>query len=232
MLRIKRSSLASGLLAVAVGLFALDASADTVHWNNPSHQFDSFGAKPGTAVGFSLQNNAAWTVEVHQGQNGYGPLWYRSGYVGALGNSAQVPGINGYNPTIAVLTDIAFSGQPGHVVVAYQNQSGPGEMSYVIGTWDYNSPNTVSWSSETNFVSNTEQGYAPSITASITQQYVVCAYRNGTGSGPIQYKTAHFSTSTIGTWTSQAATDNGLNPVITTLRGTKQDLVGRDPSGC
>lgn len=142
---------------VLFGIFML-ACLSTAHAQDiwaPSQEYDT-GYNPSVAI------SGTTVVEVHNGQNNYGPMWYHVGQqnpsTGAVTWGPSYNYGNGYNPTVAI------SGTT--VVEVHNGQLGYGPMWYHVGQVN---GSTITWGPRYGFGS----GYNPTIALAPYQGTIV-----------------------------------------------------------
>ncbi|HEY2515895.1 MAG TPA: hypothetical protein VGI39_33725 [Polyangiaceae bacterium] len=199
--------------AVVVSAFAVAslvstrASADTLNWNVAGSSAFDAGVKPVVALGSTPYGS--WKVEVHEGQAGYGPLWYSSGRASGTGipafGNAQVFA-QGWAPAIAPINT-----QPDApaVVEVHQAQTGFGPLLFTVGAmtsvW---SPNTLAWSAPQHY----DMGFAPAVAA--LNGVVVEVHQGQAGFGHLWYRVGSASGNSV-TWNSRSFPyDVGEHPAI------------------
>lgn len=110
----------------------LDDNGGTITWNNPAVYDPNGGFNPQIAVGV-LEDDTTVVVEVHNGGNGVGPLWYRTGIVNFSANTISWNDSHEFdsystNPSVAVFSD-------GTVIEVHNDNDTPGgPLWYRYGT--------------------------------------------------------------------------------------------------
>jgi hypothetical protein len=165
-------------LELMVGLamlafIASPAQGQTVSWG-PSVQLDDGFAPRIAASGTTV-------VQVHQGVNGTGPLWYRTAQLGPsgaiqwFGTGSLLYDNSGSAPSVAASGTTA--------VEVHQGDSGA--LWYRSGQIQLDG--LIQWSASFQI----DDGYTPSVAASGTT--VVQVHQGVNGTGPLWYRTAHIA---------------------------------------
>ena len=138
-----------GPLWYSIGSMANIWAPSTITWTAPS-SYD-WGYAPSVAA------LAGTVVEVHQGQQGFGPMWYHVGTV----SGASINWGPSYQYDSGVAPQVAITTLPGGspiVVEVHQGSAGFGSLWYRTGTI---SGNTIAWTSSAPY----DTGLAPTIAA-------------------------------------------------------------------
>jgi hypothetical protein len=145
-------------------------------------------------------------VEVHNGGNSFGPMWYHVGHINADDTITWTPTYypyeNGYNPSVAAY---------GSTVVEVHNGGNSfGPMWYKLG--QINANNTITWGPGYPY----ENGFNPSVAVSGSVQLVVVEVHNGQASeGPTWYKVGYVEPNNTIYWGPGYQYDYGWNPSVT-----------------
>ena len=183
-------------------------SGCTVNWT-AGGVYDNFGARPAVAIGTgSASTNTV--VEVHQGADGVGPLWYRVGV--ALGSGVQWGDSHPYDA--GTKPSVAIDGNT--VVEVHQEGSAVGPLDYRIGFVSA-STKTITWQSPHRFGT----GLYPSV--SDRGGYVRVAYQEAGGFGAMDFAlgkvTLYYcgpncSSTRVVAWSGVYHDANGVRPSI------------------
>jgi hypothetical protein len=182
---------ASLLSVVIVAAYPPRAQAQRFDGFGPSFQYDQ-GLNPSVAV------DGATVVEVHNGTEGVGPLWYRVGKVNAstVAWNDSHPYDNGFNPSVAL------NGTT--VVEVHNGGAGAGPLWYRVGQV---SGSTIQW----NYSHQYDNGNNPSV--ALAGDTVVEVHNAGAGAGPMWYRMGKLNGTTI-TWSNSHPAGNGYNPSV------------------
>jgi len=171
------------------------AHAQTLVWNLSDAPYD-IGYNPSVAM------SGLTAVEVHNGQAGFGPMWYHVGaYNGDTGALTWGPPYNydnGYNPSVATSGSI--------VVEVHNGQAGYGPMWYHVGYVVPLQPNII-WGPAFSY----DNGYNPSI--GMVGSTVVEVHNGQAGYGPMWYHVGQVNGFTIN-WGHSIPYDSGWNPSV------------------
>jgi hypothetical protein len=132
-------------------------SGSQITWS-PAYSYD-VGYNPSVALtscATTSNPDCLIAVEVHNGQEGFGQMWYHVGTV----NGSQVdwsPAYSydvGFNPSVAIQACAAFgaidcTGNGMMLVEVHNGQAEAGPMWYHVGTWT--SGSTITWGPYTNY---------------------------------------------------------------------------------
>ena len=128
-------------------------SGSTISWSD-SHQYDNFGLNPSVATPSVGIGGLDSVVEVHNGGNGAGPLWYRTGTVSAStidwNDSHQFDDF-GFNPSVGAAG--------GTIVEVHNGGNGAGPLWYRTGTLS-STDGTITWNESHEYDA---QGFNPSV---------------------------------------------------------------------
>jgi len=159
-------------------------------------------------------------VEVHQGQNGVGQLWYRTAVkpaaTGAPGQDFRWYGSHPYdtgvNPSVAMTTS-----DSGDVIVeVHQGQDGVGPLWYRTGILSSNG-DYITWNASHQY----DTGINPSVTVSGTT--VLEVHQGQDGVGPLWYRTGRIQGVGI-IWNASFQYDNGAAPSVATEHSFGYDI--------
>ena len=151
----------------------VDLSTKTIAWSD-SNQYDN-GFNPSVAM-YQFSGTLA-VLEVHNGGDGAGPLWYRNGIVSgstiAWQNSSEYVSY-GNNPTI---------GFDGGAFVEVHN----GDAGGIVELWDDSGEwfnNSLLWQESQNY----DIGMNPSVALTSIGGYAVEVHNGANGAGPLWYR--------------------------------------------
>jgi hypothetical protein len=180
------------------------ASAQTTFNGFGGVQYDQ-GLNPSVAV---TALSGPFSVEVHNGGNGAGPLWYRVGRISgstiSWSDSQQYDNF-GLNPSVAA-PGVEFSGGLASVVEVHNGGPSAGPLWYRTGTV---SASTIDWSDSHQF---DDFGFNPSVGAA--GGTIVEVHNGGNGAGPLWYRTGTLSADGTLTWNESHEYDQGFNPSV------------------
>jgi hypothetical protein len=161
-----------GTVNILPGRFSL---GKTITWG-PAYCYDA-GYNPSVALAGST------AFEVHNGEDGAGPMWYD---VGTISGTKITWGPSnsydwGYNPKIAAFVGSCYDGPP-TVIEVHNGSSYPGGMFYHYGSWP-------GFGTTLNLGPSTEYdwGWNPSIAADPDFNGVVEVHNGQGTSGPMWY---------------------------------------------
>jgi hypothetical protein len=203
------------ILGLTIGLailaiVALPAQGQTVNWG-PSVQLDDGFAPRVAASGTTI-------VQVHQGTNGSGPLWYRTAQLGPDG-TIQWFGTGSIEFDSGSAPSVAASGTTAVEV----HQGDPGSLWYHSGQIQLDG--TIKWSGSIQM----DDGFAPSVAASGTT--IVQVHQATNRSGPLWYRTGHIAPDGTIQWfgTGSLPYDNGFAPSVAIAGPTVVEVHQGDP---
>jgi hypothetical protein len=133
------------------------------------------GAAPSVAYMVTTVGQTGTVIEVHQQQDGFGPLWYRTGTLApgsATINWLQVQQYDqGEAPSVAVCGN--------KIIEVHQGQDAPGALWFRSGTLQSNG--IISWSNSQTY----DTGYRPSIACDSYSHTGIELHQAGTGYGAL-----------------------------------------------
>jgi hypothetical protein len=190
-------------------------SGSALTWGS-SYEYDSYGFNPSVAMDATAEANTT-VVEVHNGSNGSGPMWYRVGEVVGptvvWGSSHEYD--TGYNPSVAMSGSI--------VVEVHNGSTSGGGLWYHIGKVN---GTLITWGPSYEFDST---GSNPSVgiealydentnLTDLTVVEVQNSSMNGSAGPLLTYRLGHSTNLTTITWQNSAGTVyepvGGWNPKI------------------
>ena len=170
-----------------------------VQWAADAVQYDN-GLNPAVAVA----PFGTMVVEVHQGRDGMGPLWYHVGHIQPNGSIQWDPDAvqydNGVNPAIAIVDNT--------IVEVHQGRNGIGPLWYHVGHIQPNG--SIKWDPDAVQYDN---GVNPAI--AIVFGTIVEVHQGTDGVGPLWYHVGQIQSNGAVQWAPDAVQyDNGINPAI------------------
>lgn len=191
----------------------LNSPFTSIAWSN-SHQYQASGFNPSVAL------SGATVVEVHNKEDGAGPLYYRVGTVNSGKDTIKWGAAHkydtGFNPSVALSGTTAIE--------VHNGGSGVGPEWYRIGTVDVTTK-TIAWSNSSQY----DTGLNPSV--AVSSSWVLEVHNSGSSTGPLWYHAGVISGSTV-QWASNGYQyDNGFNPAISLSGFDAVEVHNQDAGG-
>jgi hypothetical protein len=152
----------------------VNTANNTIQWGNSS-EYDSYGMNPSVAM------LGATVVEVQNGGNGAGPLWYRVGQVNTSNKTIQWGNSSKYDEGLNPAVGLDIDG----LVEVHNGGYGAGPLWYHSG--HFSGTDTINWGQSYEYDS---AGMNPSV--SLTGTIAVEVHDGTDGPGPLWYRVGYF----------------------------------------